>query len=124
MEYIIDIEYDLDYDEEQILDHIRMIRGVQDIEEYNASKEIVRLKATHKRMVRHHKKRADDYLSDMKRMAFELKECQEQPQGISKDPDYVELVSLRAENQKLIVYEGILNRVQKDIDISGYINDP
>lgn len=124
MEYIIDIEYDPDYDEDQILDHIRMIRGVQDIEEYNASKEIVRLKATHKRMEWALRKRAEDYFGDMERLALELKDCQERPQVVSKDPDYVELVALRAENQKLIVYKGILERVQKDIDISRYINDP
>ena len=124
MEYIIDIDYDLDYDEDQILDHIRMIRGVGGIEEYVPSKEIERLKAAHKRAVGHHKKRADDYFGDMKRMSLELKKCQERPQTISKDPDYVELVTLRAENKKLIVFKEILERIQKDIDISGYINDP
>ena len=123
MEYIIDIEYDLDYDEEQILDLIRMIRGVGDIEEYNASEEVKRVKAEFKERIARLQAQSDGYKQDYKKLMKELKACREAPKYIRDNADYVELVSLRAENRKLIAFKGILERVQKDIDISRYIND-
>ena len=121
MNYLFTINYDLDYTEEQILDFVRMIRGVEDVVEYVESEEVSRIRSQYQDMADAQRRRADDYRKDVTRLQKELKTCLERPQTISEDPDYVELVKLRRENEALQTYKKVMELAQKDgVNIKKY----
>lgn len=88
------MEYIIDICDESLKDFIEKIAGVYSIERYVPGDEVC-------------------YYRDLLESARE----------VIGNADYVELISLRKENEKLRVFERLIRMIEKEIDIEKYINE-